>query len=62
MDDIIRDNAESRVTPNVETTLEILRDPAKWAGSSVGRTPRSQRGGRQFESAPVHHSASPFDG
>ncbi len=27
----------------------------KRAGSSVGRAPRSQRGGRGFESPPVHY-------
>ena len=26
-----------------------------WAASSVGRAPRSQRGGREFESRAVHH-------
>src|SRR5690348_6320385 len=26
-----------------------------WAASSVGRAPRSQRGGREFESPAVHH-------
>ena len=26
-----------------------------WGGSSVGRAPRSQRGGREFESPPLHH-------
>src|ERR1700688_8669 len=31
----------------------------KWAASSVGRAPRSQRGGRGFESHAVHHP-SPF--
>ena len=31
----------------------------QWAASSVGRAPRSQRGGRGFESLAVHHTAAP---
>ena len=29
-------------------------NPLRWAASSVGRAPRSQRGGREFESRAVH--------
>src|SRR5580704_12313011 len=36
----------------------FARMSAEWAGSSVGRAPRSQRGGRGFESPLVHHSFS----
>jgi hypothetical protein len=32
----------------------------RWGCSSAGRAPRSQRGGRRFESAHLHHSCSSF--
>src|SRR5258708_35552973 len=31
-----------------------------WAASSVGRAPRSQRGGRELEPPAVHHHALPY--
>ena len=32
----------------------------QWAASSVGRAPRSQRGGREFEPPAVHHPSLAF--
>src|SRR5947207_3894218 len=34
----------------------------QWAASSVGRAPRSQRGGREFEPPAVHHPSLTLDG
>ena len=39
------------------TTCDIRNTVARWAGSSAGRTRRSQRRGRGFESLPVHFFA-----
>src|SRR5271154_3570237 len=38
--------------------LYLKAIPSGWAASSVGRAPRSQRGGRGFESHAVHQSLS----
>ena len=37
----------------------LLNWDSQWAASSVGRAPRSQRGGRGFEPHAVHHLSSP---
>ena len=41
-------------------TLGVRFSSLKWAASSVGRAPRSQRGGREFEPPAVHQILQQF--
>jgi hypothetical protein len=46
--------------PLLSSSLEVERasiDRSVWAASSVGRAPRSQRGGREFEPPAVHQNS-----
>src|ERR1700747_234606 len=54
-----RGNRASSVGRDQSALLNFKR--CSWASSSAGRAPRSQRGGRGFESPLVHHNLKEID-